>query len=72
MGAAKNLIEKKALQSLVPLNALSAIHLEEISKKAVIEEIRSGRYVFKKGDRDYQSVYLIEGRVELMENGRQA
>ena len=71
MGAAKNLIEKKALQSLVPLNALSAIHLEEISKKAVIEEIRSGRYVFKKGDRDYQSVYLIEGRVELMENGRQ-
>ena len=71
MGAAKNLIEKKALQSLVPLNALSAIHLEEISKKAVIEEIRSWRYVFKKGDRDYQSVYLIEGRVELMENGRQ-
>mgnify|MGYP001813556465 FL=1 len=71
MGAAKNLIEKKALQSLVPLNALSAIHLEEITKKAVIEEIRSGRYVFKKGDRDYQSVYLIEGRVELIESGRQ-
>jgi CRP-like cAMP-binding protein/predicted nucleic acid-binding Zn-ribbon protein len=71
MGAAKKLIEKKALRNLVPLNALSAIHLEEISRKAVIEEVRSGRYVFKKGDRDYQSVYLIEGKVELIENGRE-
>ncbi len=71
MGAAKKLIEKKALQNFVPLNALSAIHLEEISRKAVIEEIRSGRYVFKKGDRDYNSVYLIEGRVELIESGRE-
>ncbi len=71
MGAAKKLLEKKALQNLVPLNALSATHLEEISRKAVIEEIRSGRYVFRKGDRDYKSVYLIEGKVELIENGRE-
>jgi formylglycine-generating enzyme required for sulfatase activity/CRP-like cAMP-binding protein/predicted nucleic acid-binding Zn-ribbon protein len=71
MGAAKNLIEKKALRNFVPLDALSAVHLEEISRKAVIEEIRSGRYVFKKGDRDYQSVYLIEGKVELIADGRE-
>ena len=70
MGAAKKLLEKKVLRNLVPLNALSAVHLEEISKKAVIEQVRSGRYVFRKGDRDYQSVYLIEGKVDLLENGR--
>jgi len=71
MGAAKKLLDKKVLRNLFPLNALSAIHLEEISRKAVIEEVRSGRYVFKKGDRDYQSVYLIEGKVELIDNGRE-
>ena len=71
MGAAKKLLEQKVLRNLVPLNALSAVHLEEISKKAVIEEVRSGRYVFKKGDRDYQSVYLIEGTLEFIEKGRE-
>ena len=71
MGAAKKLLDKKVLKELVPLNALSAVHLEEISRKAVIETVRSGRYVFKAGDRDYQSVYLLEGKVELIQGGRE-
>lgn len=71
MGAAKKLIDKKTLRDLVPINALSSVHIEELSKKAIIEDIRSGRYLFKKGDRDYQSVYLLEGTVELVGNGRE-
>ncbi len=70
MGAAKKLIYKKTLRDFVPINALSAVHVEEITCKAVIEEVRSGRYVFKSGDRDYQSVYLLQGTVELIGNGR--
>lgn len=70
MGAAKKLLDKKVLKDLVPLNALSAVHLDEISRKAVIETIRSGQYVFKAGDRDYQSVYVMEGKVELVDEGR--
>ncbi|MCO6413798.1 MAG: SUMF1/EgtB/PvdO family nonheme iron enzyme [Thiogranum sp.] len=68
MGVAKKIIDKKVLRDLVPINALSAIHLEEISRKAVIADVRAGRYVFKQGDRDYQSVYLLEGKVELIAN----
>ncbi|VAW78525.1 Phage protein [hydrothermal vent metagenome] len=71
MGAAKKLLDKKVLKDLVPLNALSAVHLEEISRKAIIETVRAGRYVLKAGDRDYQSVYLLEGKVELVEGGRE-
>ncbi len=71
MGAAKKLLDKKTLKDLVPLNALSAVHLEEISRKAIIETVRSGRYVFKLGDRDYQSVYLLEGKVELIDGNRE-
>ena len=70
MGAAKKLLDKKALRDFIPINALSPAHIEEISKKAVIEQVRSGRYVFKAGDRDNQSVYLLEGKVELVGDGR--
>lgn len=70
MGAAKKLLDKKALKDLVPLNALSAVHLDEISRKAEIETIRSGRYAFRAGDRDNKSVYLLEGKVELLDDGR--
>ncbi|GMQ83335.1 MAG: hypothetical protein BMS9Abin06_0068 [Gammaproteobacteria bacterium] len=70
MGAAKKLIDKKMLRDLVPINALSAIHIEEITRKALIEELRSGSYVFKNGDRDYQSVYLLQGTIELVGTGR--
>ncbi len=70
MGAAKKLIDKKLLGDLIPLNALSAVHLEEISRKAVITEIRAGRYVFKKGDRDYQSMYLLDGKIQLLDDSR--
>ncbi len=71
MGAVRKILEKKALRDLIPLNALSAVHLEEISRKAVVEEVRAGCYVFRKGDRDYQSVYLIEGKIELLDKGRE-
>ena len=70
MGAAKKLNYKKVLRDLVPINALSESHIGEVTKKADIEDVRSGRYVFRKGDRDYQSVYLLEGTVELIEDGR--
>lgn len=67
MGAAKKLIDKKVLRDLVPINALSAAHVDEISRKAVIEDLRSGSYLFKKGDRDYQTVYLLDGRLEFVD-----
>lgn len=70
MGAVKKLLDKKALKDLVPLNALSAVHLDEISRKAGIETVRSGRYVFKAGERDQKSVYLLEGKIELVDEGR--
>ncbi len=70
MGAAKKLNPKKVLRDLVPINALSEAHIGEVTKKAAIEDVRSGRYVFRKGDRDYQSVYLLDGTVELIGDGR--
>jgi formylglycine-generating enzyme required for sulfatase activity/rhodanese-related sulfurtransferase/chromosome segregation ATPase len=70
MGAAKKLIDKKVLRDLVPINALSAAHIDEISRKTAIDELRSGAYAFKTGDRDYQTVYLLEGQIEFVDDSR--
>lgn len=66
--AKKITVNQKLLQELVPLNSLSEMQFKEVSKKIVIEEIRAGRHLFRKGDRDNQSVYLLKGRVNLFNN----
>lgn len=66
MGAAKKLVDKKALRDLVPLNALSPMHVDEVAAKAVIEEVRAGRFIFRQGDRDNQSIYVLNGEVSII------
>ncbi|MCA1804837.1 MAG: cyclic nucleotide-binding domain-containing protein, partial [Xanthomonadaceae bacterium] len=66
MGAAKKLVDKKALRDLVPLNALSPMHVDEVAAKAVIEEVRAGRFIFRQGDRDNQSIYVLDGEVSII------
>ncbi len=67
MGAAPKIIDKKILQGLVPFNALSPVHFNEVAQKTAVEELRAGRVLFNEGDRDNQSVYLIEGEVTLLD-----
>jgi hypothetical protein len=69
MFAAKKTIDKRILQELVPLNALSEDRFRVVADKIVVEEVRSGRYLFRKGDRDNQSIYLLEGKVNLIDDG---
>lgn len=57
----------KILQDLVPLNALSDERFAEIAAKVVIEVVKSGRYLFRKGDRDDRTIYLLEGKVDLID-----
>jgi formylglycine-generating enzyme required for sulfatase activity/rhodanese-related sulfurtransferase len=71
MRAAKKIADnKRILQDLVPLNALSDERFNEISEKIVIEVVKSGRYVFRHGDRDNRTVYLLEGKVNLLDEYR--
>jgi formylglycine-generating enzyme required for sulfatase activity/CRP-like cAMP-binding protein/rhodanese-related sulfurtransferase/chromosome segregation ATPase len=70
MSAATKHAANKNLQELVPLNALSETSFTEIAPKIVIEEVRSGHYLFRKGDHDNQSVYLLDGKVDLIDGQR--
>ena len=60
-----DLIDKKILRGLVPPNVLNAENFEELAGKTYVEKVSQGRMIFKEGDMDRKSVYLIEGRIEL-------
>jgi CRP-like cAMP-binding protein len=68
MRAAKKItVDQNLLQQLVPLNALSAERFRAVSEKIVIEEVPAGGYLFRKGDRDNQTIYLIKGKINLID-----
>ena len=71
MRAAKKItVDKKLLQEFVPLNALSPERFSKVSEKIIIEEVLAGRYLFRKGDKDNQSIYLLEGKINLIDGNR--
>jgi len=67
-----NLIDKALLKTLVPPSALNAENFQELSAKAEIEEVAAGKTIFKQGETDRKTVYLIEGEVQLMSDTGQA
>jgi len=65
------LVDKAVLKTLVPPNALNAENFQELAGKAFVEEIAAGKAVFKLGDLDRKTTYLLEGQVELVaEDGK--
>ena len=66
MRAAKKSVDNiKILQDFIPLNALSDERFNELAEKIVIEVVRAGRDLFRRGDRDNRAIYLLEGKVSL-------
>jgi CRP-like cAMP-binding protein len=50
---------------LIPLNALSEESLGEVVRRAAIESVRAGQTVFREGDTDHDSIYLLSGGMLL-------
>jgi CRP-like cAMP-binding protein len=61
-----NLVDKTLLKAFVPPSALNAENFQELAGKAVIEEIAAGKTIFKQGDVDRKTIYLVEGEIQLM------
>lgn len=66
MCAAKTLIDSKYLRLLVPINELTQENLMDLAGKTYIEEMPKGKSLFKKGDNDNYSYYVIQGEVALI------
>lgn len=59
------LVDKSILKTLVPPNALNAENFQELAGKAFVEELAPGKTIFKVGEVDRKTTYLLEGEVTL-------
>lgn len=58
-------MDKDTLKTLIPINSLTPENFRELSAKAVIENLSAGGQLFKQGDRDNHSVFLLSGEAML-------
>ncbi|NOX76736.1 MAG: cyclic nucleotide-binding domain-containing protein [Gammaproteobacteria bacterium] len=65
MSAAKSLLDHKLLKTLSPLCDLSPDMLAELSAKSRVEQVVSGATIFRTGERDHRTLYLISGKLDL-------
>ena len=63
-------ITSKDLSNYHPLDTLDAENLREICNKLVIVEINKGDNIFIQGDAKADHIFLHQGEVELIENGK--
>ena len=59
-----------AVRELIPINGLPEQHQEEVLRQGNVVKYRKGRYVFKQGDKDNFSFFVIEGELELVADGQ--
>jgi CRP-like cAMP-binding protein len=63
-------LELTLLRSFSPLNGLKNENLRALARKTVMRELGQGRTLFKEGDTDKRTFYLVTGTVELLTGGK--
>ena len=58
------------LKTLAPLDGLKRDNLAALAKKVAIRKLSAGRALFKEGDTDKRTIWLVNGMLEVSENGR--
>lgn len=61
-----DLVDKNILKTFVPASALNTENFQELAGKTFVENVAAGQTIFKEGDNDRKSVYLIDGQVEIV------
>lgn len=72
MGAVRQLLDHKLLRGLVPLDGLSPHNFNEVVSRLQIKHFDKGQYVFREGEHDAYAMYLVEGKIELIGEGKKA
>ena len=58
------------LKTLAPLDGLKRDNVAALAKKVTIRKLSAGRTLFKEGDTDKRTIWLISGMLEISEDGR--
>lgn len=62
-------LDISTLRSFSPLDGLKPENLQALARKASLRDLQLDRTLFKEGDNDKRTIYLVSGVVELMQNG---
>ena len=60
------------LRRFSPLDGLKTENLVALAKKTRVETLESSQLLFNEGDSEKRTYYLIEGNIQLLENGKEA
>ena len=63
-------VSVELLRSLTPLEGMKRENLHALAKKVTVKQLTAGRMLFKEGDADKRTIWIIQGLVELSEHGR--
>ena len=63
-------LELGLLRSFSPLDGLKSENLRALARKTLLRELGSGRFLFKEGDADKRTYFLVSGVVELLHDNR--
>lgn len=70
MVAHNKAIDKQSLKGLSPLGKLTPDKINDIVSKSRVENLPAGRIVFRQGEDDGQTIYLLSGQIELSTAGK--
>ena len=59
----------EVLQRFSPVDGLKRQNLAALTKKTAIQTAKAGRLLFKAGDSEKRTIYLISGSIELRTDG---
>jgi CRP-like cAMP-binding protein len=62
--------ELAILKTFSPLDGLKAENLHALARKTQVRELGAGRVLFKEGDSDKRTFYLVDGQIELRADDR--
>src|SRR3982751_1259290 len=63
-------VSVELLRSLTPLEGMKRENLYALAKKVTVKQLTAGRTLFKEGEVDKRTIWVIRGLVELSEHGR--
>jgi CRP-like cAMP-binding protein len=63
-------VSVELLRTFTPLEGMKRENLHALAKKVTVKEISAGRTLFKEGDTDKRTIWVVKGMVELSESGR--
>jgi CRP-like cAMP-binding protein len=63
-------LEVSQLKAFSPLDGLKAENLRALAEKTGVQELPGGRFLFRKGDTDRRTIYVVSGEVELRDGDR--